>query len=182
MKPSILKKSLEDVSEFIRQEGHKLAIDTSDLEQIQIAAEAEIRVTFPSLTTQLELIRRTTKEISSFLPFTEAELDDIALAIDEACANIINHSYAGNPGIIRVHYALKMEQLRIVIVDEGEQGHLFNPDKLSSYDKEKYLKTLSKGGLGVYIIKKIMDEVEYTVTPGKQNCLTMVKYLHKLAK
>jgi len=52
----------------------------------------------------------------------------------------------------------------------------FNPDLLSPVDKEAYLQELTRGGLGVHLIKKIMDEVEYTVSPGVSNCLKMVKF------
>ena len=44
-------------------------------------------------------------------------------------------------------------------------------------DKDEYLMRLQKGGLGVHLIKKIMDVVEYTVSPGVKNCLKMVKYI-----
>jgi len=91
---------------------------------------------------------------------------------------VIRHSYKKDQenGSIWVEYKLDLQKLTIVITDEGERGHQFNPDLLSPVDKEEYLKNLTKGGLGIYLIKKIMDEVKYTVAPGVSNCLTMVKY------
>jgi len=78
--------------------------------------------------------------------------------------------------VIKVKFTLIQEKIKIEIIDEGEKGQMFNPDELSAVDKERYLQNLSRGGLGVHLIKKIMDEVEYTVSPGVQNCLRMVKY------
>lgn len=113
--------------------------------------------------------------------FSEEDLDDIGLAIDEACTNVIAHSYieAKHQGVIKVEYKLESDKLTIAIIDEGEKGQTFNPEVLSPIDKEEYLKKLSRGGLGVHIIKKIMDEVEYTVSPGVQNCLKMTKYISR---
>ncbi len=176
----LLEKEQNDLHSFINKEGEELGLPKESLEQIQLEIVAGIRFVFPSHTSQLELIRLVTREVvESYMPnFTEYDLDDIGLAIDEACTNVIAHSYLEKQGqgVIKVEYSLEKDKIKIVIIDQGHKGQTFNPDDLSPVDKEEYLKTLSKGGLGVHIIKKIMDEVEYTVSPGVQNCLTMTKY------
>ncbi len=178
----LLKKERADLQHFIQKEGEELGLAKENLERIELELVAGIRFIFPSHTSQLELIRLVTREVvESYMPnFTEFDLDDIGLAIDEACTNVITHSYMEEQGqgVIKVEYALERDRIKIVIVDEGQKGQNFNPDDLSPVDKEEYLKTLSRGGLGVHIIKKIMDEVEYTVSPGVQNCLTMIKFVN----
>ena len=177
MKVVFLKKQMDKLVDFMESEAGELGIAGDDLEKIEVATSANIQFTFPGHTSQLELIRRMTKEVAAYLPFTEADLEDIGLAIDEACTNVIHHSYAGIKGVIMVEYKLDPKKLTIVLMDEGEKGQNFNPDLLDPVDKEEYLKILSKGGLGVHLIRKIMDEVEYSVVPGVKNSLVMIKYV-----
>ncbi len=177
MKLMLLKTELDELLSFMENEATTLGIGREDIDKIEVETAANMRFTFPSHTSQLELIRRVTRQVASSLSFTEEALDDIGLAIDEACANIINHSYTeSRSGLITVDFELDQSKLVMRLIDKGEAGQTFNPELLNPVDKEKYLKVLTKGGLGVYLVKKIMDEVEYTVCPGISNCLTMVKY------
>ncbi|MGK0289057.1 MAG: serine/threonine-protein kinase RsbW [bacterium] len=180
MKLMILKHEFDSLVEYMEKEAKGLGILEQDIDQIEIETMANLRFTFPGTTNQLELIRRITRRLASILDFSEQVLDDIGLAIDEACTNVINHSYRGDhSGNIKVDFELNPVKFIIMIVDEGYSGQTFNPDLLSPIDKEAYLQKLTRGGLGVHLIKKIMDEVEYTVSPGVSNCLKMVKYTYR---
>ncbi len=180
----IPKSKLDDWAQYIKSEGRKIGISEKVLDQITLETASNIRFTFPSHTSQLELIRRITKRVASSSPhLTEDDLEDIGLAIDEACTNVITHSYKGDTkGIIQVEINLSLHNITITLTDKGEEGQIFNPEILSPPDKEEYFKRLTKGGLGVYLIRKIMDEVKYTVSPGISNCLTMVKYIRPKKK
>ncbi len=174
----LLKKELDELTKFMAEEGESLGLTAQNTDNISLESEAKLSFTFPSHTSQLELIRLISTKVASYIPaFTEENLDDIGLAMDEACTNVISHSYLNDPeGVIKVEFILDKEKIRIQIIDEGEKGQIFNPDELSAVDKEKYLQNLSRGGLGVHLIKKIMDNVTYTVSPGVNNCLKMVKH------
>jgi len=176
----LLKKELTEIKNFMLKEGKSLELPKEDMDKITTESETTIKFNFPSQTSQLELIRLVTTKVAGWLPeFIEEDLDDIGLAMDEACTNVIRHSYLeGQQGVIIVEIKLTSNKLIITIIDKGEKGHSFNLDALSDVDKEEYLNTLSRGGLGVHIIKKIMDEVEYTVSPGNRNCLKMTKYVN----
>jgi serine/threonine-protein kinase RsbW len=178
MKVSLLKTKLDSLTGYIKEQSKALALADKDIDRIKLETAANIRFTFPSHTSQLELIRRITRRVATYSDsFSELDLEDIGIAIDEACSNVISHSYGRKkPGEISVEIEMESNKITIILTDRGEEGQLFNPNLLSSFDKEEYLNRLTKGGLGVYLIKKIMDEVEYAVTPGVKNCLTMVKY------
>ncbi len=180
MKVMLLKTQLDDLTDYLKDQGRDLALKEKDIGRISVETATNIRFTFPSHTSQLELIRRMTKKVATYMDtFNEEDLDDIGLAIDEACSNVIAHSYSQQGrGVISVEIEMESNKITIVLTDKGEEGQLFNPETMSSFDKEEYLQRLTKGGLGVYLIKKIMDEVEYTVSPGVRNCLTMVKYAY----
>lgn len=174
----LFKNELDTLLEYMETEARSLGIPNEEVKNIEVQTAANMRFTFPCHTNQLELIRRVTRQVASSLPFPEEALDDIGLAIDEACSNVINHSYPEETkGAITVDFELDQSKLVIFLIDTGVKGQSFNPDLLSMVDKEEYLQALQKGGLGVYLIKKIMDEVEYTVSPGIKNCLKMVKYI-----
>lgn len=174
----LLKKELDELRGFLAREGKALGLESRAMDSISLETEAKIRFSFPSHTSHLELIRLISSKVAAYVPsFTEENIDDIGLAMDEACTNVISHSYMMDPnGKIIVEFTVGRDTIRIKIVDEGEKGQAFNPDELSPIDKEAYLQNLSRGGLGVHLIKKIMDEVEYTVSPGIHNCLRMVKH------
>ncbi len=105
-------------------------------------------------------------------------IHEILIASDEAATNIIVHSYKKNPnGYIRVK--LVVEKKRI-IVSLFDKGITFNPDNIISPNLSKKLEERKLGGLGVYLMKKFMDEVTYffkNSNSRKENEVRMIKYL-----
>ena len=173
------KLQLDELDRFLTRQGEALNLTREMVERITVETAANIRLTFPSHTSQLELIRRVSKLVLGFTSaFSDTDREDIGLAIDEACTNVITHSYGRTQkGVIQVEIMMEPDKITIELTDKGEEGQLFNPEALSEVDKDEYLMRLQKGGLGVHIIKKIMDVVEYTVSPGVKNCLKMIKYI-----
>ena len=119
----------------------------------------------------------------------EAGLDEDAifhleLCCDEACTNIIEHAYGGeNKGKIVVSYEAKPDSFVIALYDNGRS---FNPDDVPSPplptnspdDKtveNRFIDELKIGGLGIHFMRKLMDEVHFTIDPQKGNTLIMVK-------
>jgi len=112
--------------------------------------------------------------VAQRLGFDEIRCGQVSLAVDEALCNIINHGYEKREdGVIWVHiYVLEEDRpgLRIVIEDEARQ---VDPGQIRSRD----LDDIRPGGLGVYIIREIMDEVRYEKRGGAGMRLTLVKRL-----
>jgi anti-sigma regulatory factor (Ser/Thr protein kinase) len=107
--------------------------------------------------------------------WTEAQTADIVLAVDEALSNVIRHGYDGQPGHkiemrARVlHDAAHGEGMEIRIRDFGKQVPL---DEICGRD----LNDLRPGGLGVHIIRSVMDSTEYSHASGGGMQLIMRKY------
>ena len=102
-----------------------------------------------------------------------ATIDNIILAVDEACTNIIKHAYKLSPQceiIIKIDY--DEEKFTITIIDYGKS---FEPDRVPLPDLQKYYREHRVGGLGMYLIKSLMDDVEYTTIPGKYNQVLLSK-------
>ena len=106
--------------------------------------------------------------------FADDDVNKISIAVDEACTNIIKHGYNfSTKEKIEIHINRKESEFEIVITDTGKQ---FDPKEISTPDMKEYLSQFRRGGLGVYLMKRIMDKVEFTVH-ANENQLRMIKYL-----
>lgn len=107
--------------------------------------------------------------------FNKDEIDEMILAVDEACTNVIKHAYKFSPeGEIRIEIKFNKSAFTITIEDDGIS---FNPDVVPSPDLQKYYREHRVGGLGMYLMKSLMDAVEYQSEPGKFNRVSLTKKL-----
>lgn len=98
---------------------------------------------------------------------------DVQLAIDEAFSNIVAYAYSGGSDqLVECTYHISDSNLTIKLHD---QGRSFDPDSVPEPDIGADLESRTLGGLGIYIIRQIMDEVRFEFGPRAGNTLTMVK-------
>lgn len=130
-----------------------------------------------SRTDNLSAIREFISAMAKQAGFDDATVEKIALSVDEACTNIIKHAYKNSPeGDIIIKAKSANYKFIIEIVDYGS---VFDPQLIPEPDIRKYYKEKKVGGLGMFLMKKLMDEVHYTRTAGKENRVALVKYLNK---
>ena len=103
---------------------------------------------------------------------TEAQID---IAIDELCSNIANYSYDEKHGEVTVKFETEREP-RTVTLAFVDSGRPFNPLGFSDPDVTLSARERKIGGLGIYMVKKSMDDVCYEYRDGK-NILTIRKTL-----
>lgn len=128
--------------------------------------------TFPAKFDFLDEIREFVGEKARAVGFTDKEIYSIQLATDEAASNIIEHAYQGEPGgSFKVSCEFKDHRLVISLLDHGKR---FDPSKVAQPDLKADLSERKIGGLGIYLMRKLMDEVHYE-TSASGNLLTMVK-------
>lgn len=128
-----------------------------------------------SRTDKLIAVREFVSEAARRFGFQEEDVSKIALAVDEACTNIIKHAYKFDPGKeITVSIRSDNGAFEVVIRDRGKE---FDPRRIQSPDMKEYLTHFRRGGLGVYLMKSLMDKVEYNITPGAMNEVRLTKYL-----
>lgn len=105
--------------------------------------------------------------------FSPKELYAIELSVDEAVANIISHSYCGEcDNTIAVHVETLPDALRITFSD---QGNPFDPTTIPEPSINEPPEQRPEHGLGVYTMRKLMDEVTFDFSQPGINTLTMVK-------
>jgi serine/threonine-protein kinase RsbW len=102
------------------------------------------------------------------------EVHKIVLAIDEAVTNIIEHGYnKDEKGTIELEADWERDRFQVVIRDSAR---VFNPESIPAPDMVEHVKAGRKKGLGLFLMRQIMDEVRYRYKDGVQNELTLVKY------
>ena len=104
------------------------------------------------------------------------DIDDIILAVDEACTNIIKHAYKSVPDgeiIIEINY--NSRKFTIKLIDHGSS---FDPESVPVPDLQKYLRQRKVGGLGLYLMRTLMDDVKYVSVPGEYNQVLLSKNLN----
>ncbi len=136
--------------------------------------EKEYRIKIPGKSGNLEVIRNFVSDIAFRIGFDKKSVHEIELAVDEACTNIIEHAYEYDESKdIDVLVKTDLKQLAVIISDKGKS---FNHKDVKMPDMQEYMKELRVGGLGIYLMKTLMDEVNYHTGKGV-NKVHMVKYL-----
>jgi serine/threonine-protein kinase RsbW len=134
----------------------------------------------PSRTDCLHLIRSFVATVADRAGLPPDGIDQVELAVDEACANVMLHAHARNPHKqVCVVLHIEPQKLIIGVTDEGQP---FDPTSIPAPDLEAYLSAHRVGGLGIYLIRRLMDEVQYCRSPDGKNELRMVKYLGSAAR
>jgi serine/threonine-protein kinase RsbW len=132
-----------------------------------------VQLTIPADARWLTVVRLTISGVASRLGASYEDVDDIKVAVSEACTNAIDHAFAGAIGAqpticIQCHPA--QSALRIEVSDEGCG---FDPEQAGAVEPETGLDR--QGGLGLYLIRKLMDEMEVVSRPGGGTKVVMVK-------
>ena len=129
----------------------------------------------PGKACNLETIRNFVSDIAVEMGFNPENVNKIELAVDEACTNIIEHAYGHDENQdIDVSVQSDMKKLTVIVSDKGKS---FDHKNIEMPDMKKYLEELRVGGLGIYLMKTLMDDVKYSTSPGGRNEVRMVKYL-----
>lgn len=106
--------------------------------------------------------------------FDEETANRIALAVDEACTNIIRYAYKNaNDKPIEINIFLNNNKFEVLINDYGD---IFDPESIKMPDMKEYIKKLKRVGLGMYLMKELVDKVEYNIGKESKNEVKLIKY------
>lgn len=113
------------------------------------------------------IIRLTTSGIANKIGFSIDDIEDMKVAVSEACTNAIKHS---NDDIFYITYTMLENGLTIEISDKGEG---YNIENIPQPD----LENPKENGLGLFIIQTLMDDVSIESVENKGTTIKMTKYL-----
>jgi len=102
-------------------------------------------------------------------------VDEVKLAIDEALTNIIEHAYQlQKRKKINIRLKFAKDKLTVILRDRGRSCAW---EEIPEPDPKRYMREEREDGWGVFLIKKLMDEITYRPNKGEHNEMVMVKYL-----
>jgi serine/threonine-protein kinase RsbW len=137
---------------------HALEVSSHGIVELKIPARAE----------WVAVARLAVAAVASRLRFSVDEIEDIKLAIAEACTNTIQGAGGQDAGVIEIVCDAREDELRVTVRDQNSGIHLeaVKPGGLDEGRTEE---------LGVFLIRALMDSVDYTSDPRRGTELVMIK-------
>lgn len=141
-----------------------------------------INLHVPPMYCYLRTVRQSVMEVCARAGLSEFDTAQLEMAVDEAGANIIEHSYGGEligeesseiKGL-RLHLSQTKDK---IVIDLYDHGTGFDFEKQPEIKPEHYIKSGRQRGLGMHIIRRFVDEVSYERGTSEGNKLRLVKYL-----
>jgi serine/threonine-protein kinase RsbW len=129
---------------------------------------AVIRLEIPAVAEWVAVARLAVAAVASRSHFSVDEIEDIKLAVAESCTNAIQH---GEGGKIEITCEASNEALRMTVRDRG------TGPRLGSVEEERITETGRTEELGVFLIRALMDKVDYTSDPRTGTQLVMSKFV-----
>jgi serine/threonine-protein kinase RsbW len=134
----------------------------------------EQKLVVPASYTSLEKIRDYFRRAASEAGLDVDAIFEVEVAVDEAASNIIAHAYEGEcASDIECDYQVLSDGLQLCFHDHGKP---FNPEQVKLPDIVSDPTRRKEGGLGLFFMRRMMDEVNFSFNGDGSNLLTMVKY------
>jgi serine/threonine-protein kinase RsbW len=128
---------------------------------------------FEARFTNLAKIARFVRNAALQAGFDDKATYQVETAVDEACSNIIEHAYGGeSSNQIECNCEILSDRIEITLIDNGLP---FNPEDVPAPNTKASLKERENHGLGLFFMRQWMDEVYFSCSPDRRNCVTMVK-------
>ena len=143
------------------------------------APKPSLVISIPSQTSFLGLVREVTKKMAESAGFTDGTAERLALAVDEATTNVIEHAYHGSGDReIELRYEDRGPDFRVEIVDTGQ---MVDPRAVPRVDLDRFVSERRTGGLGMHLMEKIMDSVTFRRS-ARRNVCCLVKRKDPVAR
>ncbi len=130
------------------------------------------KLTLPAVLKNLDPLMAFITDAAKNRGFDEKKLFHIKLAAEEILVNVINYAYRGEPGDIEVRVDFREDES--LVVEIVDRGIAFDPLSLPEPDINAPMEKRRIGGLGIFLVRKLMDEVSYR-REEERNILTFIK-------
>ena len=135
---------------------------------LEVSSHGTVELKIPGRAEWVAVARLAVAAVASRLRFSVDEIEDIKLAIAEACTNSIQSSGGQDAGTIEIVCEALEDELRVIVRD-GSSSHRLEPVKPGGLDEGRTEE------LGVFLIRALMDSVDYTSDPRRGTELSMTK-------
>ena len=131
------------------------------------------KVNLPAKLENLESMLSSIRDSAEKQGFGSKKINQIQIACEEALVNIISYAYPDKDGTIEI--VCNTGEGRGLVIEITDWGNPFDPLSVLEPDTEASIEEREIGGLGIYMMRNIMDEVSYK-REGNRNVLTLTKY------
>ncbi len=133
----------------------------------------KVEMTIPNISEFVGIVRLAVSGIATRMNFTIEEIEDIKIAVSEACTNCVQYAYDKDVlGQVEIHCFLYPDKLEIIVRDKGKG---FDVQKALSEKKGELMPNKLGLGLGLTFIKSLMDEAEFHSEVGRGTTIRMIK-------
>lgn len=136
--------------------------------KVDVYAELSLGQDTKALSSARGFIHRTLADVP------EATRDDIVLAVDEAVANVLEHAAMPEGTTVDLRLYRDAEHVRILLSNDGVA---FDGNLIPEVDLERHLTEHRTGGLGIFLMRQLMDLVMFRTTREGRQEVVMVKHL-----
>lgn len=141
-------------------------------------ADQTVTLNLPATADFVDIVRLNLYGIASKMGFSYEDIEDMKVAVSEACNNSVLYAYGQEGGLVEVVFGINGEELTITVKDEGVSFAL--PQDVSDAAPtlhEKELHDVEIGGLGFYLMQALMDDVNVVSESGKGTQVVLTKRL-----
>ena len=132
-----------------------------------------VQLSIPANSEFIAVARLSVSGVAARMDFSIEDIEDIKVAVSEACTNVIQHAYANTQsGVINITFTIHKDLLEITVKDSGKG---FNPNNVESEKTKGGNSDLYGLGLGLVFIQSLMDDAQINSEQGIGTTLTMVK-------
>lgn len=138
-----------------------------------------IEMRFPAAPEYVGLVRLTLSGVFNRAGASYEDIEDSKIAVSEAVTNAVKHAYSDKvEGEILIGYLVFEDKIEIIVSDSGKSFNYEEAKKvLGPYQESDNINFLRQGGLGLFLIESLMDEVSVQKDAGVT--ISMTKYLSK---
>ncbi|ANF98255.1 MULTISPECIES: anti-sigma B factor RsbW [Paenibacillus] len=137
----------------------------------------KVILNLPATAEFVDVVRLNLYGIASKMGFSYEDIEDMKVAVSEACNNSVLYAYGQNDGHIDVTFEIGEETLSITVEDEGESFETVKGGGEESTLHDKDLNDVQIGGLGFYLMQALMDDVSIENVAGQGTRVVMSKSL-----
>ena len=128
---------------------------------------------------RLAEVRRFVREVAPAVGADDRTVIDLVQAVDEWVTNVVVHGYRGSPGPVDVELE---RDAASIIVRVSDLAPVFDPGVAPRFDPSVPLERRRLGGMGIYLMRDLMDSIEHRPLPGGGNEVTMRRHCRTRAR
>ncbi|PTM53299.1 anti-sigma B factor RsbW [Desmospora activa] len=138
----------------------------------------QIELAIPAKAQYVGVVRLAVSGIANRMGFDYDDIEDMKLAVAEACTNAVDHAYSGKAGQIVIRFQIHQDRLEVVVKDEGNSFDIDTVKRRSGpINTCLPLTAMRERGLGLHLMETLMDRV--VIDGSRGVVVTLIKFIRR---